>query len=340
MRDNIKYYLGPMSKNVVDAVLDFNNIYGITFGFIPSRRQVDYNGGYVNNWDTKTFSKYVRSKNNEIIIERDHGGPGQGKIEDDGINSFENDLKYFDIIHIDPWKKYPDLDDGTQKTIDLILYCSKINPQMKFEVGTEEAIRKFDLSEIKTFLNKLKIRLSTNQFSAIKFVVVQSGISIDLVNMKSGGKYNQSRLRNMVEIVHDFGKLSKEHNADYLLVEEIKNRMSCGVDAINIAPKLGQIETCTILDLLHDDQNLIERLFELCFYSKNWVKWTPKNYDPSYNKIELIMICGHYIFSTTQFFEIIKKYSTTYNITEEDISDRIKCNLIIPSKLLTIQSLP
>ena len=39
----MKYFIGPMSKNVVDAVIDFDG----SFGFIPSRRQVDYNGGYV-----------------------------------------------------------------------------------------------------------------------------------------------------------------------------------------------------------------------------------------------------------------------------------------------------
>ena len=37
-----------MSKNVVDLVIEFNG----DFGFIPSRRQVDYQGGYVNNWTT------------------------------------------------------------------------------------------------------------------------------------------------------------------------------------------------------------------------------------------------------------------------------------------------
>ena len=51
-----KYYIGPMSKNVVDCVIDHNQKYHI--GLIPSRRQVDYCGGYVNKWDTKTFSQY------------------------------------------------------------------------------------------------------------------------------------------------------------------------------------------------------------------------------------------------------------------------------------------
>ena len=34
------------------------------------------------------FCKYVKERsNNKIIVERDHGGPGQGKSDDDGISS-------------------------------------------------------------------------------------------------------------------------------------------------------------------------------------------------------------------------------------------------------------
>ena len=51
----MKYFIGPMSKNVVDAIIEFDG----DFGFIPSRRQVDYNGGYVNGWTTGEFATYV-----------------------------------------------------------------------------------------------------------------------------------------------------------------------------------------------------------------------------------------------------------------------------------------
>ena len=53
---------------------------------IASRRQIDgkeFGGGYVNNWDTKSFSKYVkkRDKKRKIILCRDHGGPWQNNLE-------------------------------------------------------------------------------------------------------------------------------------------------------------------------------------------------------------------------------------------------------------------
>ena len=88
-----------MSKNVVDSIIEVDD----GFGFIPSRRQVDYNGGYVNSWTTGEFATYV---NGRVPIERDHGGIGQGYKHDDGIESFMHDGRYFDKIHIDPWKYY------------------------------------------------------------------------------------------------------------------------------------------------------------------------------------------------------------------------------------------
>ena len=103
-----------MSKNIVDAVIDFVEETDNNIGFIPSRRQIEYDGGYVNNWTTKEFSEYV---NGRVPIERDHGGPGQGYTEDNGLTSFIDDSKYLDIIHIDPWKMFSDFDRGLHSTI-------------------------------------------------------------------------------------------------------------------------------------------------------------------------------------------------------------------------------
>lgn len=63
-----KYYICPMSKNIVDSVLELNNS---AFGLLPTRRQIDFNSGYVNGWNTKSFYEYVKSINPNIILERD-----------------------------------------------------------------------------------------------------------------------------------------------------------------------------------------------------------------------------------------------------------------------------
>ena len=136
-----------MSKNVVDSVIGFDGY----FGFIPSRRQVDYQGGYVNDWTKVEFSTYVDGR---VPIERDHGF-GQGFNDDDGYESYLHD-PYFDIIHIDPWKKYQKFDDGLEETITTMSHIYNNNSDVKFEVGTDECKSgKFTTSELKILLNTL-----------------------------------------------------------------------------------------------------------------------------------------------------------------------------------------
>ena len=78
--------VGPMSKNCVDATIELADQYKTPLMLIASRRQIDseqFGGGYVENWSTKKFADYVRSKdiNQNIILARDHGGPWQNELE-------------------------------------------------------------------------------------------------------------------------------------------------------------------------------------------------------------------------------------------------------------------
>ena len=78
--------VGPMSKNCVEATIEVANEKKVPIMMIASRRQIDskeFGGGYVNNWNTKGFSNYVkkRDKNKLITLCRDHGGPWQNSIE-------------------------------------------------------------------------------------------------------------------------------------------------------------------------------------------------------------------------------------------------------------------
>jgi len=292
----MKYFIGPMSKNVVDAVIEFNG----DFGFIPSRRQVDYNGGYVNDWSTGEFAKYV---NGRIPIQRDHGGIGQGYGQDDGMKSFMHDSQHFDIIHIDPWKHYQKFEDGLQQTIDYInfIYLILDNKKVKLEIGTEESIRRFETYELEKLLQSLETKLDSNMFENIEYAVVQSGVGLDLGKQTNTGTFNSDRLEEMVSICKKFGKKSKEHNGDYLSSKEYKDRFDLGLDSINIAPEFGQIETLCYLDEMGDD---IEDYYQICYDSKRWEKWVDDNFIPEENKKELIKICGHYVFSDKKFLEI------------------------------------
>lgn len=311
----MNFCIGPVTKNTVDVVIDIVNEFDHDFSFIPSRRQIEYNGGYVNNWTTEEFCKYVKEKsNNKIIIERDHGGPGQGKIEDDGLESFKEDCKYMDIIHIDPWKKYPSYNEGLKKTIELIEYCYSQNSNILYEIGTEEGIRPFSVEELDTFVSDIKRRLIPSIFEKIKYVVIQCGTR--LLEQTNIGVYDEDKLQKMLNVVNKYGLIAKEHNGDWISQETIKSKGSYGLSTINIAPEFGSIETTIILNEIKKNPEHFETLYQICYNSNTWKKWVSADFIPEENKEKLIIICGHYIFMNPLFLQLKEKYP--------EIDDKIK----------------
>lgn len=310
-----------MSKNVVDSIIEFQNFSSKKVGIIPSRRQIDYLGGYSNNWTTEQISNY----SSDLIIMRDHGGPGQGAEEDDGYLSLEHDCKHFNYIHIDPWKKYSSFDEGSKWTLEMIKFCLSKNPKIKFEVGTEEAIRKFEPKDLEKLLNFLKSNLTKNEFLQIKYLVIQSGTSLS--SNQNTGNFDLKRLNKMVNVAKKNNLKSKEHNGDYIPEKLIKLKMSKGLDSINIAPEFGLIETQIYLDQINDRKDLFERYWEICYQSKKWVKWVSEDFDPIKQKENLIKICGHYVLSSNDFNNDIKSKF-------EGIDQLIKTNII--NKLISL----
>lgn len=327
--DSIRIFIGPMSKNVVDAIIEYNNEFKSSkIGFIPSRRQIDFLNGYVNSWTTSTFSKYVKDLNDSIIIERDHGGPNQGFVNDDGKESYEFDANFFDIIHIDPWKEYPEYIEGLEQTISAINYCYSKNKDCHYEVGTEQAIRYFTDEELERLLSDLRKKLKPEVFSKIIYAVVQSGTGLNLADQINTGKFDLDRLKSMLRICNDNHIMSKEHNGDYLNIQELSLRFNCGLNAINIAPEYGQIETSFYIDLIKKmPDNIIHEFYSICFNSKRWEKWVKSDFDPYIKTKKVIMICGHYIFSTQDFLMLKNKISNYLKISKKELDNLVKANI-------------
>ncbi len=313
----MSFFLGPMTKNVVDCIIEFSNKYNFNITLIPSRRQVEYNGGYVNDWDTSSFVNYIRTndKFNNIKIERDHGGICQGYIEDDGLASLKQDCKYMDIIHIDPWKKYNNYQDGLNETIKELNYCYDLNPNIIFEIATEESIRPFEVNELEDLIIDLKKKLRECVYNNIKYLVIQCGTK--LLEKKNIGNYNKDKLKSMIQLCKKYNLISKEHNGDWVDCKTIKEKFENGLECINIAPELGEIETNTILNEIYNIKNefqrnkIFEQFYKICYESKRWKKWVSNSFNPEENKEKLIKICGHYVLSNKSFLNLKKEL---YNI--------------------------
>lgn len=322
--NRIKFFIGPMSKNVVDSVIEFSKTINNNIGFIPSRRQVDYSGGYVNNWNTEEFCNYVRDYNDKILICRDHGGENQGQIIDDGRKSFSVDCKYLDLIHIDPFRISENIEGAAKRTKNTIQKLWTLNKSIFYEVGTEEGIFRYQPDDLNFFLKYLKTHLTQEQFSQIKYAVVQSGTGLDLSRRTNTGSFNHERLLKFIDVVKSFDLLSKEHNGDYLTNDsDMKIRFKHGLDSINIAPEFGQIESEYYLNHCKNDNKLFNKLYKICYNSGKWKKWI--NDVGEISKDQLIMTCCHYILNDKQFLDQIK-----YNFPncDEVIKEKIKSKLI------------
>ncbi len=322
-----KLFLGPVSKNIVDVVIEEANQSGTIIGLIPSRRQVDFNNGYVNAWNTKKFVNYVRSKSKNILIVRDHSGPLQGISIDDGVESLLEDTKCnFNMIHVDPWKKYPKLQDAIDITASLIQKSCEINDNIFFEIGTEEAIRPYSSKEFEEFIYSLKLRLK-DKFNRIKYAVIQTGNRLEANS--NIGSFNKEKSIANIKTCKEFNLLSKEHNGDYLEINDIRNRFIMGLDSINIAPEFGYLETKCILNDINSrsDYESYEKLFNICFNSRKWVKWIPSNKVDIYyknNKNIFIETSCHYLYNKPEVKKIIEVNPDIHNIIKDVLRKKIK----------------
>ena len=323
--NEIKFFIGPMSENVVDSVIQFSKDTNSKVGFIPSRRQIDYSGGYVNNWKTEQFYEYVRKSNPEILLCRDHGGENQGQIIDDGMESFSVDCKYLDLIHVDPFRISESIDQAAIKTKNIIQKLWNLNSKVHYEVGTEEAIFKYSPEDLNKFLNYLKKSLTEEQFNQIKYAVVQSGTGLDLSTRTNTGSFNVERLLKFIDVTRSFDLLSKEHNGDYLIDScGIKLRFELGLDSINIAPEFGQVESEYYLNECKKDKILFDKLYKICYNSGKWKKWVSDI--KQIRKEQLVMICCHYILSDEKFLKNIKlHFSDANDVIKSNIRKKLEC---------------
>jgi HAD superfamily hydrolase (TIGR01509 family) len=292
--------------------------------------------GYSNNWKTSDWYHYVKSRTDNVLLVRDHSGPEQGAENDLGFDSLYEDCRYMDIVHIDPWKSVGSFDEGMAKTLEYIRFCHHINSDVFFEIGTEEAIFPYEAHQLDLFINFLKDNLASTAYKQIKYAVVQSGTSIK--NTRNTGVYSEEKLTEMAAVCRKYNLLSKEHNGDYLIDEDVRSKFKAGLNAINIAPEFGQIETKVLLAAMHenDRNDLIEEFYQLCYKSQKWCKWVDDSIDPVLHKEEIIKITGHYVFSDPAFESIKRNFDDIDTIIKIEIKNKINSLLKFSTKIKAI----
>ena len=331
--------VGPMSKNCVEATIEIANEKNVPIMMIASRRQIDskeFGGGYVNNWDTKKFSNYVkkRDKKKLIILCRDHGGPWQNSLEikkkfnsieamNSAKRSYMEDIDSgFKIIHIDTCLSLNGIEKSKKKTLDrlfeLYKFCSNYaknkNKNIFFEIGTEEQSGTTNTQkELEETLYKTINFCKKNNLNKPTFVVIQSGTRV--METRNVGTFEtllrvenelpaEIQIPKMIEICKKYNVLMKAHNTDYLSNEALSYYPRLGISAANIAPEFGVIESKKIIEIMSDLKlnSLKNSFIKLSLDSNKWKKWMIKETKAS--DFEKAIISGHYVFSEKKFLEI------------------------------------
>lgn len=297
-----------MSVRTVDILAHYANSNQRPLMFIASRNQVDSDSGYV--MTTKQLTNQLAKHRSEYIrLCRDHCGPYF--LDNERDLSFSDAIEAtkktiagdiengFDLIHIDTSRCE---DRGYQVAEQLFKFCLDLNPNIKFEFGTEENVG------VAAGVDKFKQDVEfAKQFPNMEFVVAQTG-SLTKED-RQVGTFDFDTVKELVLYAETAGVRLKEHNADYLTDEQIALRKSAGVHACNIAPQLGVIQTKTILNLAQLNDIDANEFKISIIVSKKWEKWMLDG-----NNQTKLNVAGHYLFNTDAYKELEHRLQRVCNM--------------------------
>jgi len=350
--------VGPMSVNCVDAAIDLANEHEVPILLIASRRQIDseeFGGGYVNNWTTAEFARYVidRDKKGKILLARDHGGPWQNSAEVNGNlslrramesakSSYRADIEAgFQVLHIDPSVDIhgqSDVNEVLDRVFDLYEFCWRQAQQLRqeviFEIGTEEQSGSTNSQEELDYtLNEVQQFGKKNNLPQPTFVVIQCGTRV--METRNVGSFDapvrvadeipaEIQLPKMIEICNRHGIFMKEHNTDYLSDAALQWHPRLGIHAANVAPEFGVTETRAMISVLENNglTKLAENFLQLAFDSNKWDKWMIEN--TLATDRDRAIIAGHYVFSKPECVELKAEASRQLKIKGVDLNDYLK----------------
>jgi fructose/tagatose bisphosphate aldolase len=295
---------GPMSREVITAICNYTHDTKRPLMIIASRNQVDAETGYV--MTTPELRALLNTLPTDYVwMCRDHCGPyfldaEKGLSLKDAVEATKKTIAYdieqgFNLIHIDTSR----VDDTYGIAEELFKFCIDLNPNIRFEFGTEEnvgvaagAIKyKNDVAFAKNIPN-------------LEFVVAQTGSLCH--EDHQAGTFEIDTVRDLVRVANENGVKLKEHNADYLSADQIKLRKAAGVHAMNIAPQLGVVQTKLLksMALARGGEEQWTAFSKVVLASNRWKKWTDSEEDE-----QKVVVAGHYCFSGPEYQAILEQLS-------------------------------
>lgn len=311
-------FVGPVTLNCVYAANDVADRYNKRIPLIASRNQIDIDGGYVNNFTTKRYVDFLERNfdtHSKFLLCRDHGGPYQNEKEQStsfnqamefAKESYKNDLyNGFEFLHIDPSKNLPkdiSIHDILSYVFELLDYCEGIATTLGvmpiYEFGTEEQSGQLqDCKTLKFFVENIRKRLDSLRVVTMPYFVIQTGTKVmEGKNVGDRSVIDSPQLKDMIKWIHDCGFKVKEHNVDFVPYELLEKRPEVGIDACNVAPEFGTIETKIFVYFLKRcaERHMLRDFQDLVYNSKRYKKWIRFSIG-AYTADDILHIAGHYL---------------------------------------------
>lgn len=359
LHENGKHFthigVGPMSYNLLRAALELAKEKDFPLILIASRNQVDsdkFGGGYVCGFDQNRFVETTSKIADEIGFDglcyfcRDHGGPWQrdkeradklptDKAMEIGLQSYFDDAAAgFDLLHIDPTKDphctgVVPLSTVLERTVYLIEKIEEKRKEMgwkelAYEVGTEETMGGLISADaFEGFIKQLKEILDKKGLPMPLFVVGQTGTLTRLTT--NVGQYDTPTAKTLSDITHKYGTGLKEHNGDYLSNAILLEHPVIGLDAMNVAPEFGLVETEALLELATAEEKFVPKteqsniraiLAKHAVEGQRWRKWmvggkgtaSVEEIMQNAEDVKLITsMCGHYTLEDAEVKTAVQK---------------------------------
>lgn len=317
--------VGPMSLEVIESVFRFSHYHRKQLMLIASKNQIDYNGGYVNNWRTSEYVDFVKQMrstypNSDVKLCRDHCGPGFNGNYDltDTYKTIENDIENgFDLIHIDFCHFRGNKDEKNEASKKAIERCLELRSDIYLEIGTDENFgANYSLPNLAEIENEIDFFKNSCK---PEFYVVQTGSLVKEINQV--GIFNQEFVKQISKLIKAKGLKLKEHNADYLTLAEIELRRSL-VDSMNVAPQFGVVQTGITLSKCLAYGIPFGDFADEVYKKAKWKKWLNDN-TPG-NKMLCVLIAGHYHFASDEYKKIISQLEQCEDIRETLINSSME----------------
>lgn len=301
-----------MSPEAVRAICNYSHDTKRPLMIIASRNQVDAESGYV--MTTPQLRSLLDTLPTDYVwMCRDHCGPyfldsEKGLSLKKAIEATKKTIAYdieqgFDLIHIDTSR----VEDTYGVAEELFKFCVSLNPNVRFEFGTEE--------NVGVAAGAVKYREDVafaKNMPNIEFVVAQTG-SLCYEDHQAG-TFEMDTVRDLVKVANDNGVKLKEHNADYLSPDQVRLRKAAGVHAMNIAPQLGVVQTKLLRELCLSrvGEQEWQAFSRIVLDSGRWRKWTDSDSDE-----QRVTVAGHYCFASPEYQAILDVLSQHANWPDE-----------------------